>query len=456
MRQKKHTLFNFCTGDLKGVEQYLDRQAAKGWKLEKVGVLLGRFVRAEQDDLRWCVDLADPKREREEEEEYLGLCAEGGWDLAVKTNNMYIFCSRPGLRPAPVQTDPELEKKNYYKYYIKSTILSVLAAAAVLAVYALLAWSAGGTLGTAEDAWQELRSRWMESWTIPAGTAALALWLLSAVWRVGDFLAALVRNREGLCPPRPWAMWVSAVVSSVMVLAWIILVLGAAGDALLTGEGDNWYMPVLMGVWAVFALYRWLTLDRDLFPGERKLNLRVGLICLVLTAALVTGIALTPFGEWSSFSDAQEAEAHYAQLSDAPIVRAEDLGTAGDRRFYWVLHTITPMGERWRGDDFIGNSTIQTGCETYRCPTVWQARQLAQTKAEGAAWTVEPGGIREVTGADMAPVDLAWADEAWYGQWTEGQIYVLVVRVGRQVTTLSAWEPLLTEKNLAAIQGRLT
>ena len=95
MRQKKHTLFNFCTGDFKGVEQYLDRQAAKGWKLEKVGVLLGRFVRVERDDLRWCVDLADPKREREEEEEYLGLCAEGGWDLAVKTNNMYIFCSGP-------------------------------------------------------------------------------------------------------------------------------------------------------------------------------------------------------------------------------------------------------------------------------------------------------------------------------------------------------------------------
>ena len=111
MRRKKYTLFNFCTGDFKGVEQYLNRQAAKGWKLDKVGVLLGRFIWAERDDLRWCVDLADPKREREEEEDYLGLCAEGGWDLAAKTNNMYLFCSRPGLRPAPVQTDPELERK---------------------------------------------------------------------------------------------------------------------------------------------------------------------------------------------------------------------------------------------------------------------------------------------------------------------------------------------------------
>ena len=115
MRRKKYTLFNFCTGDFKGVEQYLNRQAAKGWKLDKVGVLLGRFIWAERDDLRWCVDLADPKREREEEEDYLGLCAEGGWDLAAKTNNMYLFCSRPGLRPAPVQTDPELERKNQIK-----------------------------------------------------------------------------------------------------------------------------------------------------------------------------------------------------------------------------------------------------------------------------------------------------------------------------------------------------
>ena len=41
MRRKKYTLFNFCTGDFKGVEQYLNRQAAKGWKLDKVGVLLG-------------------------------------------------------------------------------------------------------------------------------------------------------------------------------------------------------------------------------------------------------------------------------------------------------------------------------------------------------------------------------------------------------------------------------
>lgn len=106
-------------------------------------------------------------------------------------------------------------------------------------MWALLAWAMGSAFGTLEDMERAVRFGWMESWTIPAVAVALGLWLVSAVWRVGDFLAALVRNRQELRPPRPWTMWVSAVVSSVMVLAWGVVVLGAAGDALLTGEGNT-------------------------------------------------------------------------------------------------------------------------------------------------------------------------------------------------------------------------
>ena len=166
-------------------------------------------------------------------------------------------------------------------------------------------------------------------------------------------------------------------------------------------------------------------------------------------------MVLTPFGEWSSYDD-PEAEEQYAQLESAPVVRAEDLGTAGDRQFYWVLHTITPMGERWKVDDYMGDPAVMTGCETYRCPTVRQARWLAQTKAEEYAWSADPGGLGDTAGAELAPADLPWADQAWYGRWIEGELYVLVVRVGRQVTVLSAWEPLWTDEHLPVIQARLT
>ena len=104
----------------------------------------------------------------------------------------------------------------------------------------------------------------------------------------------------------------------------------------------------------------------------------------------------------------------------------------------------------------MGESVIITGCETYLCPTVWQAKALARTKVEEAAWWCGPRRPAGHGGADMALVDLPWADEVWYGQWTEGELYVLVVRVGRQVTRLSPWEPLMTEEALAAIEARVT
>lgn len=129
MKQTKWTIFHFSAGDFKGVERYLNKQAAKGWELERAGLLLGRWRRTERAGLTWCVDLANPRQEREEQEEYLALCREGGWGLAAISNSMYLFKSLPGRDPAPVQTDRELERRNYNRYYIREIILSLIVVA---------------------------------------------------------------------------------------------------------------------------------------------------------------------------------------------------------------------------------------------------------------------------------------------------------------------------------------
>ena len=54
----------------------------------------------------------------------------------------------------------------------------------------------------------------------------------------------------------------------------------------------------------------------------------------------------------------------------------------------------------------------------------------------------------------MEPVDLDWADEAWYGEDDNG-CSALVVRVGRNVTCLTSQEKLRTEELLTVIEGRL-
>ena len=54
----------------------------------------------------------------------------------------------------------------------------------------------------------------------------------------------------------------------------------------------------------------------------------------------------------------------------------------------------------------------------------------------------------------MEPLDLGWADEAWYGEDDDG-CSALVVRVGRNVTCLTSQEKLRTEELLSVIEGRL-
>ena len=52
-------------------------------------------------------------------------------------------------------------------------------------------------------------------------------------------------------------------------------------------------------------------------------------------------------------------------------------------------------------------------------------------------------------------MEIEWADEAWYGELEYSVASVLVVRIGKQVTYLSARTGLMEEEVLAAIESRL-
>lgn len=118
MRQTKHVLFAFSPYTYKAVEAYLNRQAARGWALERIGPFeqLARFRRTDRTDLRCCTDLLPyrrGKKGRAKVEEYLALCREGGWELADRRGALGVFVNRPGTDPAPIQTDREAERAHY-------------------------------------------------------------------------------------------------------------------------------------------------------------------------------------------------------------------------------------------------------------------------------------------------------------------------------------------------------
>ena len=209
--KRKWTLFWFWTGDFKAVERYLNEQAAKGWELEEAGVF-AQWKRTERTDLTYCVDLANPKDEKKEHrrEAYLHLCAEGGWELVDLVNQMYIFKSMPGREAIPIQTDPEMEWKNYKPYFLKRTLLIVF--------LTLISVTVSG-LNLIRLRWAMAELQWMVG-------ILLALGFLVMAWRVADLIRTMISSRTGEIAVSPrWVMWINC---AMLVVAVAVVALGVA------------------------------------------------------------------------------------------------------------------------------------------------------------------------------------------------------------------------------------
>lgn len=458
----KWTLFQFNAGDYKGVEAYLNRQAAKGWELEKAGGFFARWRRTD-DPSKWCVDLIGARKEREEKAEYLDLCREGGWEPISVNGSICIFRSRAEKEAFPIQTDPELEKKNYKQYYLKPAILSVIYIVVMIAMYSYL----GLTVGTRFDnVAVDLQYGWMEYWMVSALYLGIPVWGLMALWKVFHFISSQVRNRgnEVKAPP-PWAMWVNSVLSLASLLMGILLLLGIGLDKVLGGLSGGASLYGVLPVIIITCLYQWLKIDKELYKGEKRRALSLALAFFVALVVLIAADVSLPYGEWSTSwysSDKDTAAVRYEESFAYPIVHGEDVGISFDDagESVGVEHKATPMGESWAlryfyDDEKTTHGWVGLGSYTVTAPFRWQADFAADALAHGmgleryAPWPEE----------GLTPVEIDWADEAWHGElrYEDGElITILVLRVGTRAARLSFPTDLMTAECLAAIRAELT
>ena len=456
----KWTLFTFSRGDFKAVERYLNEQAEKGWELEWAGIL-ARWKRTERTDLTYCVDLAKPKQDREERLDYVELCREGGWELTSFTGGMYIFKSLSGAQLIPIHTDPELEKKNYNRYYIRSTILSVIVLVAFLAFFVILNTAfRNSVLGDIQKA----IGQWTSSWMSLGLNAALPLWAVWAVWKIVDFIRTAVKGKTGSIGASPrWVLWLNCVIALVAGVGAFFFYVGLALEFLLIAKLLS-YVAVMLVVYGVVLLFRAFEMEGELFKGERRRYVKMGVAMLLVFALLVVGRVLAPYGQWDTnpYSKDDDAAEKYAQLEAVPIVRGEDLGLPLDEvktEYFYLTYELTPMGEHWKLVNYYRESGLDApGCETYAAPTTKTAKRLTTLKVKEAELSAYLGEYHHDVGVEMEQVDLSWADEAWYGERqfpTEETLSVLVVRVGKQVTYLAAHTPLMTGEWMEIIEDRL-
>ena len=113
----------------------MERMAAEGWLLEKIGGFTWHYRRTEPKKLTFSVSyfpkasVFDPGPS-EEQETFHDFCAHTGWTLAASSAQLQVFYNaRPD--PVPIDTDPALEVEAIHKAAKKSWMISQIMLLAV-------------------------------------------------------------------------------------------------------------------------------------------------------------------------------------------------------------------------------------------------------------------------------------------------------------------------------------
>lgn len=165
MKQVKYAFFAFQPSDCEAAQLWLTRLYDQGWELEHLpsfAFLPAKFIPRTRDDVKYCVDLTRGVRDPNfAPDGFDQLVKESGWALVgTARTGLDVYKSLPGRDPIPIQTDPALFKKAFFR----RELLPILIGGLIVVLFLALL---GSTLG--------LRT------TLPAGLLTSNWELLNAV-----------------------------------------------------------------------------------------------------------------------------------------------------------------------------------------------------------------------------------------------------------------------------------
>ena len=119
MKDTKYRLMDAYLYDYPHIEEFLTKQAASGWHLEKIGNLLWKFRRGEPKTVRYEVTYSPAAsaynaRPTDEEEDLAALCAQAGWVRVAAAAQLQVF-RNDDIHATPLETDENLRLRNIRK-----------------------------------------------------------------------------------------------------------------------------------------------------------------------------------------------------------------------------------------------------------------------------------------------------------------------------------------------------
>lgn len=143
MTKIKRRFLQFSFYDRTGIEQYLEKQALKGWRLCKIKGPLWCFEKTAPAQVHYSVvylpaaSAYDPEP-TDAQKQFVDFCAHTGWQQAAYNGEMQIFYHTDAA-PVPIETDALLELENIHramkKSYLPSMFLLMFVGAMQMAMF---------------------------------------------------------------------------------------------------------------------------------------------------------------------------------------------------------------------------------------------------------------------------------------------------------------------------------
>ncbi|MBR5471537.1 MAG: DUF2812 domain-containing protein [Oscillibacter sp.] len=217
MRQKKRTIAPQEMWDPAAIEQWLEEEARRGWRITDCSGWFAKFKRVEPQECRMRVYPCDPEA-KEAWQERIAVYEEMGWQFAVALGMDFevYYCDDPTI--PELDTDPEVFAMAWQEPLRKSWRYGWMLLAAMLAVVLIVLVSmliVGETL--LEYLLEaEFRMLFLLLVIMPVFTV-LTVWRLRQIYQARKKLAAGIRHTTGDNWRRSRSRW---RVSVVIVLAF--------------------------------------------------------------------------------------------------------------------------------------------------------------------------------------------------------------------------------------------
>ena len=327
MSEIKRSLMNLSFYDQKGIEDKLEKMAARGWMLEKPGTVFWTYRKIPPQSLRFAVTYfpsatqfdPGPSEAQLTKEEF---CAWDGWRLVARWDAMQIFCTAQE-DPVPIETDPVTQVENIRRTMKKRVLPSQLAMAAVM-VY----WLVFQLTQLREDPVSYLSSNFqllsLPVWAILLLASLREIvfcfcWYRKARRAAENGVFLLVRSRTAsswLLLGAAVLLLLLAVVGSNMAPPAVLLWLLTLAAILLAARGVT---GILRKAGAASLLNRVLT---GLTAGVLTLVCIGGIVVVVLAGGFYRSGESTPVGSY-------EWNGHVREIYDDPLpLEVEELRDA--------------------------------------------------------------------------------------------------------------------------------